>query len=206
MYGQRLPIWAGAQQWHSAACGLVAPRAHQLPHYRSVLRICSPHPAPQGKDWNGQLKYGTSNFYGANYFQSVTPQLSLGGEVFYLAEQRRRWAQPSATAGHWCRWCRCCCSWSALCCSVGAGLKPAPVAPGLPCAACTPARAGTPALPAACVVTEATGLPAPTLCCSGIGLAARHAGEKHIATAQVANTGLVSLTYIQKISEKVWRP
>ncbi|KAI7846351.1 hypothetical protein COHA_000188 [Chlorella ohadii] len=80
----------------------------------------------KGKDWNGQLKYGTSNFYGANYFQSVTPQLSLGGEVFYLAEQRR----------------------------------------------------------------------------SGIGLAARHAGEKHIATAQVANTGLVSLTYIQKISEK----
>jgi mitochondrial import receptor subunit TOM40 len=46
----------------------------------------------QGKDWNGQLKWGTSNFYGANYFQSVTPQLSVGGEVFYLAEQRRRWA------------------------------------------------------------------------------------------------------------------
>lgn len=81
----------------------------------------------KGADWNGQLKWGTSNFYGANYFQSVTPQLSLGGEVFYLAEQRR----------------------------------------------------------------------------SGIGLAARHAGDKHVATAQVANTGLVSLTYIQKISEKV---
>lgn len=46
----------------------------------------------QGKDWNGQLKWGTSNFYGANYFQSVTPQLSVGGEVFYLAEQRRRCA------------------------------------------------------------------------------------------------------------------
>ena len=52
--------------------------------------VHSPHLMPQGKDWNGQLKYGTSNFYGANYFQSVTPQLSLGGEVFYLAEQRRR--------------------------------------------------------------------------------------------------------------------
>lgn len=81
----------------------------------------------KGKDWNGQLKWGTSNFFGANYFQSVTPQLSLGGEVFYLAEQRR----------------------------------------------------------------------------SGVGLAARHVGDKHVATAQVANTGLVSLTYIQKISEKV---
>lgn len=39
--------------------------------------------------------------------------------------------------------------------------------------------------------------------CSGIGLAARHVGDKHVATAQVANTGLVSLAYIQKISEKV---
>lgn len=38
---------------------------------------------------------------------------------------------------------------------------------------------------------------------SGIGLAARHAGDKHVAAAQVANTGLVSLSYIQKISEKV---
>lgn len=38
---------------------------------------------------------------------------------------------------------------------------------------------------------------------SGIGLAARHVGDKHVATAQVANTGLVSLTYIQKISDKV---
>jgi len=57
----------------------------------------------QGKDWNGQVKYGTSNFYGANYFQSVTPQLSLGGEVFYLAEQRRRcvgrrWLRSAAAA------------------------------------------------------------------------------------------------------------
>lgn len=136
----------------------------------TVPLLRSPHPAPQGKDWNGQLKYGTSNFYGANYFQSVTPQLSLGGEVFYLAEQRRRWAQPSATAGHWCRWCRCCCSWSALCCSVGAGLKPAQVAPGLPCAAWAPARASGPGLPAACVATEATSLPAPLAAAAALAL------------------------------------
>ena len=36
-----------------------------------------------------------------------------------------------------------------------------------------------------------------------MGLAARHVGDKHVATAQVASTGLVSLTYIQRISEKV---
>jgi mitochondrial import receptor subunit TOM40 len=81
----------------------------------------------KGVDWNGQLKYGTSQFYGANYFQSITPYLSMGGEMFCLAEQRR----------------------------------------------------------------------------SGIGLAARYATDSCIATAQVANTGLVSLTYLQKVSEKV---
>jgi mitochondrial import receptor subunit TOM40 len=43
----------------------------------------------KGRDWNGQLKYGTSAFYGANYFQSVTRALAVGGEVFYLAQQRR---------------------------------------------------------------------------------------------------------------------
>ena len=84
-------------------------------------------PLLQGADWNGQLKWGTSSFYGANYFQSVTPTVAVGGEVFYLAEQRR----------------------------------------------------------------------------SGIGLAARHATETSVATAQAANTGLLSLTYLQKVSDKV---
>lgn len=41
--------------------------------------------------------------------------------------------------------------------------------------------------------------------CSGIGLAARYVGDKNVATAQVANTGLVSFSYIQKISDKVGR-
>jgi mitochondrial import receptor subunit TOM40 len=81
----------------------------------------------KGPDWNGQLKYGTSQFFGANYFQSVTPHLALGGEVFLLAEQRR----------------------------------------------------------------------------SGIGLAARHATDTSVATAQVANTGLLSLSYLHRVSDKV---
>ena len=81
----------------------------------------------RGADWNGQLKAGTSHFYGANYFQSVTPQIAVGGEVFYLAEQRR----------------------------------------------------------------------------SGLGLAARWQSADAVATAQVANTGLVSLTFLQRVSDKV---
>lgn len=81
----------------------------------------------KGSDWNGQVKLGTSAFYGANYFQSVTPSLALGGEVFYLAEQRR----------------------------------------------------------------------------SGLGLAARYVTDAAIATAQVANTGLLSLSYLQRVNEKV---
>eukprot|EP00850_Spirogloea_muscicola_P004557 SM000019S05101 [mRNA] locus=s19:929060:931200:- [translate_table: standard] len=38
---------------------------------------------------------------------------------------------------------------------------------------------------------------------SGVGFAARHASDKSIATGQVASTGLVALTYVQKVSEKV---
>lgn len=37
---------------------------------------------------------------------------------------------------------------------------------------------------------------------SGVGFAARYAAEKAIATAQVATTGMVSLTYVQRVSEK----
>eukprot|EP00271_Cylindrocystis_brebissonii_P011013 TRINITY_DN27662_c0_g1_i1.p1 TRINITY_DN27662_c0_g1~~TRINITY_DN27662_c0_g1_i1.p1 ORF type:complete len:337 (+),score=57.91 TRINITY_DN27662_c0_g1_i1:413-1423(+) len=38
---------------------------------------------------------------------------------------------------------------------------------------------------------------------SGVGVAARYNTEKAIATAQVASTGLVSLTYVQRVSDKV---
>ena len=81
----------------------------------------------KGSDWNAQVKAGTSQFYGANYFQSVTPSLSMGAEIFYLAEQGR----------------------------------------------------------------------------SGIGLAARYANDSCIGTAQIANTCLVSLSYLHKVNEKV---
>ena len=38
---------------------------------------------------------------------------------------------------------------------------------------------------------------------SGVGFAARHQGEHHVATAQIATTGLISLNYAHKLSEKV---
>ena len=38
---------------------------------------------------------------------------------------------------------------------------------------------------------------------SGVGFAARHQGDQHVATAQVATTGLISLNYAHKLSEKV---
>ncbi|XP_039129769.1 LOW QUALITY PROTEIN: mitochondrial import receptor subunit TOM40-1-like [Dioscorea cayenensis subsp. rotundata] len=38
---------------------------------------------------------------------------------------------------------------------------------------------------------------------SGIGLAARYNTDKMVATAQVASTGIVALSYVQKVSEKV---
>ena len=38
---------------------------------------------------------------------------------------------------------------------------------------------------------------------SGVGFAARHQGDQHVATAQVATTGLISLNYAHKLSDKV---
>lgn len=73
------------------------------------------------------MKLGNNEFYGVNYLQSVTPHLALGGEAFWLGQQRK----------------------------------------------------------------------------SGAGFAARHADAAHVATCQLATTGLVSLTYLQKVSEKV---
>jgi mitochondrial import receptor subunit TOM40 len=62
-----------------------------------------------------------------NYFQSVTPSLSAGGEFFWLGGQLR----------------------------------------------------------------------------SGLGLALRHTGDKHIATVQLASTGILSAQYAHKVTDKV---
>jgi len=80
----------------------------------------------KGSDWNAQLKVGNSQFYGINYLQSVTDNLALGGEAFWLGSQRK----------------------------------------------------------------------------SGVGFAARHQSDQCIATCQVATTGLLSLTYLHKLSDK----
>lgn len=81
----------------------------------------------KGKDYRSQFQLGNGALLGANYIQSVTPNLSFGGEVFWAGQHRK----------------------------------------------------------------------------SGIGYAARYNTDKMVATGQVASTGLVALSYVQKISEKV---
>ncbi|KAJ7193583.1 hypothetical protein O6H91_Y517900 [Diphasiastrum complanatum] len=81
----------------------------------------------KGSDYQTQVQFGNNAFYGANYIQSVTPTLALGGEIFWLGHQRK----------------------------------------------------------------------------SGLGFAARYNTDKVIASGQVASTGIVSLTYVQRVSEKV---
>ncbi|KAG2446248.1 hypothetical protein HXX76_000840 [Chlamydomonas incerta] len=81
----------------------------------------------KGGDWNAQLKLGAPGFVGLNYFQSLTPKLSAGGEFFYLPSNPK----------------------------------------------------------------------------SGVGLALRHQGDKHVATCQVATTGLMNMQYTHKVTEKV---
>jgi hypothetical protein len=105
--------------------GLTGAR-RRSPARRAATGTLSLNFCAQGGDWNGQVKLGNNEFYGVNYLQSVTPSLALGGEAFWLGQQRK----------------------------------------------------------------------------SGAGFAARHADAAHVATCQVATTGLVSLTYLQKVSEK----
>ncbi|GBF92469.1 mitochondrial translocase [Raphidocelis subcapitata] len=81
----------------------------------------------KGTDWNAEVKVGNPGFYGMNYFQSITPNLSVGGELFYLTQQLK----------------------------------------------------------------------------SGVGIAARHVGEKHIAVGQIANTGVVNLQYMHRVTERI---
>ncbi|XVE92966.1 hypothetical protein REPUB_Repub01dG0149200 [Reevesia pubescens] len=80
----------------------------------------------KGKDYRSQFQMGNASFFGASYIQSVTPHLSLGGEVFWVGQHRK----------------------------------------------------------------------------SGIGYAARYETDKMIATGQVASTGIVALSYVQRVSEK----
>jgi len=81
----------------------------------------------KGSDYRAQFQIGNNAFYGANYIQSVTPNLSMGTEMFWLGHQRK----------------------------------------------------------------------------SGIGFASRYNTDKMVGTLQVASTGIVALSYVQKISEKV---
>ncbi|XVF44598.1 hypothetical protein PTKIN_Ptkin02bG0137200 [Pterospermum kingtungense] len=81
----------------------------------------------KGKDYRSQFQMGNGALFGANYMQSVTRHLSLGGEVFWAGQHRK----------------------------------------------------------------------------SGIGYAARYETDKMVAAGQVASTGMVALSYVQKVSEKV---
>ncbi|KAG2541143.1 hypothetical protein PVAP13_9NG606300 [Panicum virgatum] len=81
----------------------------------------------KGSDYRTQFQIGNNAFYGANYIQSVTPNLSMGTEIFWLGHQRK----------------------------------------------------------------------------SGIGFASRYNTDKMVGTLQVASTGIVALSYVQKVSEKV---
>ncbi|XP_031121622.1 mitochondrial import receptor subunit TOM40-1-like [Ipomoea triloba] len=81
----------------------------------------------KGKDYRSQFQLGSGALLGASYIQSVTPYLSLGGEVFWAGQHRK----------------------------------------------------------------------------SGIGYVARYNTDKMVAAGQVASTGIVALSYVQKVSEKV---
>ncbi|CAI9107216.1 OLC1v1006524C2 [Oldenlandia corymbosa var. corymbosa] len=43
----------------------------------------------KGKDYRSQIQMGSGALIGASYIQSVTPNLSLGGEIFWAGQQRK---------------------------------------------------------------------------------------------------------------------
>ncbi|MCO5560288.1 hypothetical protein L7F22_013900 [Adiantum nelumboides] len=43
----------------------------------------------KGRDFRTQLQLGNNAFYGANYIQSISPKVALGGEIFWLGHQRK---------------------------------------------------------------------------------------------------------------------
>ncbi|KAJ9565202.1 hypothetical protein OSB04_001168 [Centaurea solstitialis] len=81
----------------------------------------------KGTDYRTQFQLGNGGLLGASYIQSVTPRLSLGGEVFWAGQHRK----------------------------------------------------------------------------SGTGFAARYNTDKMVASGQIASTGMLALSYVQKVSEKV---
>lgn len=81
----------------------------------------------KGSDYRTQFQIGNGGLLGASYIQSVTPHLSLGGEVFWAGQHRK----------------------------------------------------------------------------SGLGYAARYNTDKMVTSGQIASTGMVALSYVQKVSEKV---
>ncbi|KAL5707715.1 hypothetical protein ACHQM5_018581 [Ranunculus cassubicifolius] len=81
----------------------------------------------KGKDWRGQVQFGSGSLFGASYVQSVTPHLALGSEVFWAGQHRK----------------------------------------------------------------------------SGVGIAGRYNTDKMVFSGQLASTGVVALSYVQKVSDKV---
>ncbi|KAL8170764.1 hypothetical protein V2J09_022568 [Rumex salicifolius] len=50
----------------------------------------------KGRDYRAQVQMGSGSLFGASYIQSVTPHFSLGGEVFWVGQQRKSGASYSA--------------------------------------------------------------------------------------------------------------
>ncbi|WVZ71605.1 hypothetical protein U9M48_020174, partial [Paspalum notatum var. saurae] len=111
----------------------------------------------KGKDFRSQVQYGSNAFYGGNYIQSVTKNLSLGTEAFWLGQQRKS----------------------------GVGVV---------------ARYDTKKMePKLTVFKGYFTIFEEAAQFIGITTSAKF----QVATAQIATTGMVALSYVQKVSEKV---
>jgi hypothetical protein len=139
---------------------------------------------------------------GLNYFQSITPSLSAGGEFFWLGGQLRSGlglALRHTGEQH-----------IATCQVASTGILSAQYAHkvtdkvrGFCCAVFMLILLVL--LKKACVPAKVLLLLVGGQLGSRPGLALRHTGEQHIATCQVASTGILSAQYAHKVTDKVRR-
>lgn len=149
----------------------------------------------QGRDWNSQIKLGNGGFYG----MSVMPACVCCSNLMWLGHSLSvHYRNATAISGPCESPASHCFTWleqSIFACTFCTGMS----------FSSTSSDSGFNYLQS---VTPKLALGGETFYLSqamksGVGFAARHQGDQHVATAQIATTGLISLNYAHKLSEKV---
>lgn len=158
----------------------------------------------RGSDWNAQLKLGNPGFYGESLFCAERER------------ERERWGETGGAV-----WLRAVRGKGMMgnCRAEQCTTRTGPPSPSITDQPCQPTQAHrqqhhhtpphtkpgvnyfqaiTPSLSAGGEIFYLS-----QQLKSGVGAAVRHTGERHIAVAQVANTGIINLQYAHRVTDKI---